>query len=200
VNTAQATYLWPRRAYDGTTPVDDYLWGRRSLFRGEAYLATATYLMPRRLFLRTQFGTARHNEDDTLLLRLVKGMGGRIVMLPEVLTIIHAADPKNSLGANFPWREALAWMDSMGNLVSPRAYSGFCLVVLASQAKRVGDYSGFGLLLRRSFARGAPTSVQLLLFAAFWIVPMQLRQRLRAMMQGSFARRLGLGPQHADSK
>ena len=202
VMTSQAIYLWPRRPYDGVRPVDDYLWGRRSLFRGEAYLATATYLMPRRLFLRTQFGTTRHNEDDTLLLRLEKEAGGRIVMLPDVLTIIHAADPQTSLGVNFPWREALAWMDGMGDLVSRRAYSGFCLVVLASQAKRMGDYSGFGLLLRRSFARGAPTPIQLLLFAAFWIVPMHWRQRLRAAMQGFSARRATTPPveQHADTK
>jgi glycosyltransferase involved in cell wall biosynthesis len=206
VVTPQATYIWPRQVYDGVRPVDDYLWARQSLFRGEAYLATATYMISRRFFMLTRFGTTRHNEDDTLLLRLVKRDGGRIHMVPEVLAVIHADEPGNSLGANFPWREALAWLDGMSPLVSPRAYSGFCLVILASQAKRIGDYRGFGLLLRRSFSHGAPTAIQLLLFFTFWIVPMRLRQRLRAVVQAHRVRHLGLAPigqaggRHADTK
>ena len=182
VLTAHAAYEWPRQIYDGSAPVDEYLWGRRSLCRGEAYLATASYLMPRRLFATAGFGTTRHNEDDTLLLRLTKQLGARIRMLPQVLVVIHAEDPDASLGANFAWRPALAWLDSMGPMVTRRAYSGFCLVILASQAKRTSDYGAFPVLLRRSLQRGAPTPVQLILFAAFWILPMQLRQRLRALV------------------
>src|SRR5262249_53987952 len=117
----QATYVWPRRPYDGKTPVDEHLWQRRSLFRGEAYLATATYLLPRWLFLQARFGSTRQNEDDTLLLRLTKECGARIRMLPDVLATIHADDPRNSLGNNFAWRDSLAWIESMGSMVSPRA-------------------------------------------------------------------------------
>jgi hypothetical protein len=183
VLTPQATYIWPRRVYDGHTPVDDYLWRRRAFFRGEAYLATASYVLPRWLFMQAQFGETRNNEDDTLLLRLTKQAGARIVMLPHVLVVIHAADPKNSLGASFPWRDSLAWVESMGQLVSSQAYSGFCLVILASQARRAGDYAGLGMLLHRSLRRGAPTAKQLLLFAAFCVMPIQLRQRVRAVVQ-----------------
>lgn len=195
VHTAHATYEWPRRVYDGRAPVDEYLWGRRSLFRGEAYLATASFMMPRRLFAKAEFGSTRHNEDDTLLLRLTKQLGVRIRMLPQVLVVIHAEDQSLSLGANFAWRESLAWLDSLGSLVTPRAYSGFCLVILASQAKRTGDYGALPLLLRRSLARGQPTPMQLLLFGAFWLLPMNLRQRLRALsgQAGSAKRREDLG-------
>jgi glycosyltransferase involved in cell wall biosynthesis len=195
VLTAHGAYEWPRRIYDGRVPVDEYLWGRRSLFRGEAYLATASFMMPRRLFAAAEFGTTRHNEDDTLLLRLTKQLGARIRMLPQVLVVIHAEDQALSLGANFAWQEALAWLDGMGSLVTPRAYSGFCLVVLASQAKRAGNYGAFPLLLRRSLARGRPTPMQLLLFTAFWLLPMNLRQRLRALsgQAGSVKRGQDLG-------
>lgn len=181
VLTAHAAYEWPRWIYDGRVPVDEYRWGRRSLFRGEAYLATASYMMPRRLFAAAQFGSTRHHEDDTLLLRLTKQLGATIRMLPEVLVVVHAEDPALSLGANFSWREALTWLDSMGSLITPRAYSGFCLVNLASQAKRAGDYGAFPLLLWRGLARGRPAAMQLLLFSAFWLLPMNLRQRLRAL-------------------
>ena len=70
----------------------------------------------------------------------------------------------------------------MGPLVTPRAYSGFCLVILASQAKRTGDYGAFPLLLGGSLGAGHPTPMQLLLFAAFWLLPMHLRQSLRALV------------------
>ncbi len=202
VITQQATYEWPRRLYEPGEPVDEYLWGRRSLFRGEAYLATASYVVPRDLFLRTQFGSTRHNEDDTLLLRLTKQAGGRIVMLPDILVVIHADDPLNSLGGNFDWRDGLAWLDSQGELITRRAYSGFCLVILASQARRRGDYAGLGLLLRRAFAKGSPSLSQLAVFAAFFFIPMQLRQRLRAIAQSLNPgwRRLPTVQPHADPK
>ncbi len=194
VSTPQGTYIWPRQPYDGQTPVDEHLWRRRSLFRGEAYVATATYLLPRWLFMQVRFGSTPQNEDMTLLLRLTKECGGRIRMLPDVLVVIHADDLRNSLGTNFAWRDALAWIESMGGLVSPRAYAGFCLVVLASQARRTGDYAGLAFLLRRSFVRGAPTVNQLLVFAAFWLLPMELRQRLRAAVQSfTSARRMPMG-------
>lgn len=204
VITPRATYIWPRRPYDGKTPVDEHLWQRRSLFRGEAYLATATYVLPRWLFMKARFGSSRQNEDDTLLLRLTKECGAVIRMLPDVLAVIHADDPQNSLGANFAWRNGLAWIESMGNLVTPRAYAGFCLVVLASQAVRTADYAGLTFLLRRSFARGAPTLNQLLLFVIFWILPMHVRQRLRAAIQtlSNFvsSHRSSTGHWHADPK
>jgi len=201
----QATYIWPRQPYDGQTPLDEHLWRRRSLFFGEAYVATATYLLPRWLFMQARFGSTPQNEDMTLLLRLTKECGGRIRMLPDVLVVIHADDLRNSLGANFAWRDALAWIESMGTLVTPRAYAGFCLVVLASQARRTGDHSGLAFLLRRSFVRGRPSLNQLLVFAAFWLLPMELRQRLRAAVQSlTSARRMPMGEPvgepHADPK
>jgi glycosyltransferase involved in cell wall biosynthesis len=202
VITPHATYEWPRRLYDGVTPVDEYLWRRRSLFQGEAYIATGSFVVPRRLFLRTQFGSTPQNEDSTLLLRVTKQAGGRIVMVPDVLVVIHADDPKNSVGRNFIWRDCLAWLDSMGDLVTRQAYSGFCLVILASQARRRGDYAGLGVLLRRAFARGEPTPVQLALFAAFFLIPMNLRQRFGAWVQSLSGGSRGTftAKRHADSK
>jgi len=53
--------------------------------------------------------------------------------------------------------------------------------------------------------RGRPTINQLLLFAAFWLLPMELRQRLRAAVQFfTSARRMSMGEPvgepHADPK
>ena len=183
VVTPHATYVWPSRPYDGRMPIDDYLFDRKTLFRGASLLQTSSYLLPRRLFERTQFGTSRQNEDTTLLLRVTKQAGARIVMTPETLVVLHAEQARESLGSSYDWREMLAWADSSRALLTKRAYSGFCLIYLGSQAARHADYAGFPLLLWRAVSRGRPTLAQLLPFLAFWVLPIGLRRRIRALIR-----------------
>ncbi len=180
VETPRATYVWPTRLCEPQEPVDEYLFARRSLQRGDAYLATPTFLLPRRLFAASTFGATQQNEDTTLLLRVTKQLGATLVMLPDVLVVIHTEEARWSFGSVFDWREALRWLDDMGALFTRRAYSGFALVTLGSQAADQGDHAAIPVLLRAAIRRGAPTPVQLALFAAFWAVPQSLRQRLRA--------------------
>jgi hypothetical protein len=181
--TSRGTEIWPRAVYDGRMPIDEYLFDRRSLFRGEAHMNTSSYLLPRALFERTRFGTSRQNEDTTLLLRVSKQAGAPIIMVPETLMVIHKEDTRaESLGAAYDWREMLGWADDMGPLLTPRAYSGFCLIYLGSQAARQRDLAGFTTLLGRALRRGRPTPLQLLPFLAFWVVPAGVRPRLRALL------------------
>ncbi|MBS0559425.1 MAG: glycosyltransferase family 2 protein [Proteobacteria bacterium] len=179
IETARAVYVWPQRLYSSDEPVDEYLFARRSLRRSDAYLATPTIVLPRRLFLATGFGATEQNEDTTLLLRLTKTMGAELVMLPDILTVIHTEEARWSIGSVFDWRESLDWIDAMGSLITRAAYSGFLLVTLGSQAADQGDPLAIPTLLGRAFRRGRPTLRQLLLFAAFWAVPQRVRQRVR---------------------
>ncbi len=187
VHTPGGIELWPRRLYDGSAPVDEYLFDRRTPFRGETHIGTSTFLMPTALFARTGFSTDRQQEDTALLLRLTKQEGAPLLMLPEPLVVLHKDEP-NSLGSRFDWREMLAWLDGMGDLMTRRAYSGFCLIYLGSQAAGRGDYAALPLLLRRAFSRGAPRAMHVLPFLAFWLVPMRLRQRLRGWLAGASRR------------
>ncbi len=181
VETPEAAHVWPRRRYDGREPVDEYLFGRRSLLRGEAYLATPTFVLPARLFARCGgFGGTQQNEDTTLLLRVTKHCGGTVVMRPEILAVIHA-DPRDSLGTHFDWRRSFAWLGAAGPMMTPRAVSGFCLITLASQAARTGDRGAASVLLRHAFRHGRPTALQLTLFAGFWLA----RGKLRRVLQGA---------------
>ncbi len=159
--------------------MDEYLFDRRTPFRGDAHVGTSTFLLPTALFARTGFSTDRQNEDTTLLLRVTKQAGAAIVMVPEPLVILYKEEARDSLGSRFDWREMLGWLDAMGGLVTRRAYSGFCLIYLGSQAARRGDLRAFPVLLARAFARGTPRAMHVLPFLAFWIIPRGLRQRLR---------------------
>ncbi len=190
--TPDGTYVWPHVLYDGSMPIDEYLFDRRALFRGASFLGTSSFLLPRTLFERTQFGTSRQNEDTTLVLRVAKAAGAPIRMAPETLVVIYAEEARESLGSSYQWREMLAWADGMRTLLTRRAYSGFCLIYLGSQAARSGDVYALPVLLSRAIRRGAPTPRQLATFLAFWLLPMRLRRRIRAL---AFARRNLAGAQ-----
>ena len=180
VQTARGSEVWPRTLYRSPQPVDEYLFDRRTLFRGDAHVGTSSFLLPAAVFARTQFSTDRQNEDTTLLLRVTKGAGVPVVMAPETLVVLYKEEGRESLGSRFDWREMLNWADGNRAHLTERAYSGFCLIYLGSQAARRADFAAFPMLLRRAFAHGAPTPWHLLPFLAFWVVPFGLRQRLRA--------------------
>jgi glycosyltransferase involved in cell wall biosynthesis len=184
VQTPSGTYIWPRRLPEPNEPVDAYLFGRRSLLRGEAYLATPTFVLPTWLFHRSGFGNSWQYEDTTLLLRATRRESAVIIMRPEVLAIIHADVSGSSLGSDFSWEEGLDWMNTVSELFTPRGGSGFCLVTLGSQAARVSAWRAAPILMRRAWRYGTPTLVQLLLFMSFWVIPQNLRRRLHAWSLG----------------
>lgn len=182
VVTPRGDYVWPRAIYDNAEPLDAYLFDRRSWFKGYGFIQTSSLLMPRALFERVRFGTARQHEDWEMLIRLVKQHGARILTVPEPLVVHLAEHDRPSLSQRYPWQQSLAWLDALGALVTPRAYSGFCLTILAPQPARYGQYGAFWPLLSRAVARGSPTWRQLAMFTAVWLVPMQARQAIRKLV------------------
>jgi hypothetical protein len=176
------TRIWPRRLPAAGERIDDYLFARRTLLHGEGYIATPTLVLPARLFAEAGgFGDTRQHEDIALLLRATQQGKARLVMLPDVLVRIRADTPTDSLGTSYGWRQALDWADSMGAAIGPRAFSGFCLVTLGAQAARQRDVSAIPVLLRRAFRQGAPSPLQLLLFAGFWASSQRLRHTVNRM-------------------
>jgi GT2 family glycosyltransferase len=182
VVTPRGDYVWPRARYDNAEPLDDYLFDRRSWFKGHAFIQTSSLLMPRALFERVRFGAARQHEDWEMLIRLVKREGARILTVPEPLVVHLAEHDRPSLSQRYPWQQSLAWLDALGDLITPRAYSGFCLTILAPQPARYGQYGALWPLLTRAFTRGSPTLRQLAMFVAVWLVPMQARQAIRKLL------------------
>ena len=181
----EAVYEWPRELYRAPMTVDDYLFDRRTLFRGAHYMATSTYMLPREVFEQTQFGTSSHNEDTTLVLRVTKQAGVPLEMLAETLVVVHAEATPDSLGPNYDWRAMLGWAQESRTLLTRRAYSGFCLIYLGSQAAKRGDWRGLPVLLWQAFRHGAPRPMHVLSFAGFWLVPAGLRQFVRGRLQGA---------------
>jgi glycosyltransferase involved in cell wall biosynthesis len=177
VITPNGRYIWPRRTYDNSIPLDDYLLDRKSLFKGETMLQTSTLLMPRSLVEGLKFRKCAGAHDDwDLVLRAVKLKNAQIVTVDEPLAIFTPDVQRESLTSGFPWHSSLDWIEKNRTHISRRAYSGFCVTVVAPQAAKTGDRSVFFMLLYRIFRNGSPRPIHIALYLIFWL--RSIRRRL----------------------
>lgn len=189
VETPHGTYVWPTELPAPAEPIDAYLFERRSWFLGAAFLQTSTWLLPRTLFQEVRFRPEGDPHDDwDFVIRLGNRHGARIVMVPEPLVVFRYEQPRPSLGRAAQWRQSFDWLDRMGDLVRPSADAGFCLAVAGASAAASGAWRAVPVVLARAFRRGRPTARQLLLFAAYWLVPQRLRRRIRAALSAATLR------------
>jgi glycosyltransferase involved in cell wall biosynthesis len=189
VETPSGTYIWPTELPDPAGRIDAYLFERRSWFLGAAFLQTSTWLLPRSLFQEVRFRPEGDPHDDwDFVIRLCNRHGARIVTVPEPLVAFRYEQPRPGLGRAGAWRDSLAWIDRMGELVRPSADASFCLAVAGASAAAAGAWRAVPVVLGRAFRRGRPTARQLALFASYWLVPQRLRRRIRAALSGATIR------------
>lgn len=178
IMTPASTSVRPLQAYDNNAPLDEYLFDRSS--NGFGFIQTSSYLMRRSLFERVRFSVDTPHDDWDFLLHLSKDLGVRIETVPEVLVILHSDEARPSLSTKGSWRDSLVWIDSVRPMITPRAYSGFCLSVVGSRAAKTGAFSAFFLLLYRAFRFGSPTVRHVLPFVGYWVLPGPVLRRLRS--------------------
>ena len=133
VVTPLATYVWPHTIYDNSTALDEYLFDQRL---GSGFIQTSSFLLPRKVFDKVKFNVDSPHDDWELIIRLSKEIGIKIETVPEVLVVLYFEEPRSSLSTSATWLASLRWIESMRPLVTPRAYSAFCLGVVGSQPQR----------------------------------------------------------------
>ena len=170
----------PTLPYQGRQPIDEWLFGRHSWLRGgEAMIQTSALIFPRAMFDILNFRDVRQHEEWELCIRAVKQLGYRFVTVEEPLVVYYAPQGGPSLSKTYRLEKSMSWIDDMGDLVTPRAYSGFALTV-ASQVPSEGKRGpALARLLRVAFAKGRPTPRQLFAFVLIWLVPHDMRKRVR---------------------
>ncbi|HYH93917.1 MAG TPA: glycosyltransferase family 2 protein [Candidatus Saccharimonadales bacterium] len=181
VRTPQGDRAWRDRSPAPEEPIGDYLFVRPSLRVGEGTVGTSTIVASADLLRRVSFDpTVRRYQDADWLLRAVAA-GGRLVHLPERLSVWTAPTGDASITASHAtdWRYALDWIDQRRDLVSPRAYAAFVLIRVAALAHAAGDRGAVQTLWRAAHRHGAPTWREELLFLGRWVVPGGLRRGLR---------------------
>ena len=167
----------PTTPFDGREPIDEWLFGRRSWFKtSESFLQTSSLMVPRSMFDNLQFGQVRHEEWE-LAIRAVKQFGFRLVTVPEPLVIYYTGN------TSYPLAPSLAWIDHMRDVVTPRAYSGFCLTVAPQGLVAPSRKSALWTMLRMALSNGRPTLRQLFAFALIALIPHRLRQRVRVAFE-----------------
>lgn len=180
---SQGVVVYPTLPYDGSEPIDEWLFGRRSWLKGgESMLQTSSLIMPRTLFDEVRFGQSRHEEWE-LVIRAVKQHGYTLITVREPLVVYYAGNP-------YPWEPSALWVDSVRDLLSPRAYSGFCLTVATQGLAPRERNRATWIFLRKALRHGKPTAKQLFAFGMIWLFPDHVRHRIRAILgRGRTARR-----------
>jgi glycosyltransferase involved in cell wall biosynthesis len=181
VVTTQGDFVRPGKPYDDSIPFDEWLFDRTTwLSDAEGFLQTSSLLIPKQLFDEVSFTDTKQHEEWELVLRATKQFGYKLLTAPGVDVIYYAGTTTGSLSKSYKWMVSVSWADGLGALVTPRAYSGFCLVTVARMAASVRDYSAVPRLLRAAMSRGKPSAKQLFAFALVWLLPETLRGKIRS--------------------
>jgi glycosyltransferase involved in cell wall biosynthesis len=172
---------WP--LYAPSEPYSDYLLVRNRLSYGEGLMQTSTLMAPKALFEQQPFtvGLVKHQDWDWILRCLVLP-GTAVVYVPEALAIWYVENGSARLSRANRWRESLAWIEGMGDIVTPLAHSSFIATYVAQQASDGAVYSAFFPLLARMFKQRIPRPRDLAMFLGAWFFPISLRDRVRRIV------------------
>jgi glycosyltransferase involved in cell wall biosynthesis len=185
VVSAAATFVRPSRPYAGDMPIDEWLFGRHSWTRGgESFVQTSSLMIPRALFADLRFAETAQHEEWEFVIRAVKQHGLALATVPEALVVYYVPEKRTALSHAATWRRSLEWALSMRGVLTRRAFSGFCLTVVAQMAATTRSREAFVPLFRAALRDGAPTARQIAAFCYFRASPEKLRRRIRAALQG----------------
>ena len=188
--TPLGDFIWPRRTPKPKEPICEYLFARRSLFRGEGQLQTSLILTSRELMQKVPFATGlRRHQDTDWYLRMAAIAGVEITFVREPLAIWHTEENRPRVTGVSDWRYSLEWLRGVRCVMTARAYAGFIATQLAPEAASQGEWAAFFPLLRETFAHGKPLPIDLVLYLGIWFIPPSFRHKLRlALRKASPAR------------
>lgn len=174
----QYEVVWPRSTpYE---PLSEYLLARNSWSFGEGLMQSTTLLMPKELLLAVPFrpGLRRHQDIDWVL-RAAKHDGTGIEFVLQPLSVWNLGEKRSRVSAGVDWEISLDWIDSLTELITPRAYASFIATQVSPQAATIRDWKAFVVLFRRMIQRGRPRLQDVLLYLGMWFAPRKLRRTLR---------------------
>jgi glycosyltransferase involved in cell wall biosynthesis len=187
-HTARGDFVWPERLPDPSESVSEYLFIRNSLFLGETFIVTPTILARKELLEKFPFNSelSRHEDLDWLIrASLDPAVGIEFVSEPmAIVNMIHTSKRQSLSNVN-DWQYSLEWINSLHKLISPKAYSGFIITVVGSQAAAANKWQAFTPLLWKAIRLGKPRPFDILLYLLMWFLPQDTRQRLRSLLTTS---------------
>jgi glycosyltransferase involved in cell wall biosynthesis len=180
--TPKGDFDRPRRFPKPCEDLSDYLLGRTGFFQGEGLIQTSVIFTTRRLLLKVPFSLIPKHEDWEWVLRVAKRSDVTIEFIPEILAIWYLEENRTSLSTRHNYQGSLDWITRNRDLVTPTAYAAFILVEVGSQAAQQQQWKLFPKLLKLALTQGKPNAIVLLLYLAMWLLPLELRRKIRAIL------------------
>ena len=184
VETPTGRYIWPRRLPLPGQRTGDWLFCRRSLFKGDSFIQASSILCHRSLMERVPQQDAVH-EDWDWLVRATEAEGAQLIVVPEPLVVHLAEFPRESLSNRHDLRRSLHWALSIRQIISPEAFAGLLLQTFNGTVTRHRAWRNGMLLLQIAWRHGRPRPLDLGLFALQWAFPVAARRRLRSLVFGA---------------
>jgi glycosyltransferase involved in cell wall biosynthesis len=174
-------FVWPRRFPKESEPLSEYLFNRKSFFRGEGQLQTSMLLTRRSLMELVPFtcGLRKHQDIDWYL-RVSQVPGAQFHFVPEPLVHVYFEESRESITSRPDWQFSLNWLRANRGRMTPRAYAGFVSTHLAPEASLEGAWWAAPQLFAEMFRHGEPEYMDVSIFAAMWLMRPSLRRTLRA--------------------
>ncbi|MFY1578915.1 glycosyltransferase family 2 protein [Verrucosispora sp. WMMD703] len=190
--TPRAQFVMPRRLPEPGEPICEYLTLRRGLFHGDGFIQTSTIMAPTGLLRRVPFtvGLRRQQELDWTV-RATSHPDVKLLIAAEPLVLWHQDEDRPRISLSSPWEAQLEWLRGIRPLITPRAYAAITMSIISSMAAPTRSFRVFRLLLAEARRHGRPGLVDYLTFLQIWLLPPQLRHRVRDRILG---RRQRSGP------
>jgi glycosyltransferase involved in cell wall biosynthesis len=179
--------IWPRRLPETGEHLSEYLLARRGLFWGEGGVHTSTWFTRRELLERVPFREdLKKHEDWDWLLRATGRAGAAVIFVPEVLAVRYVDEGRHRASRSLDWRFGLAHIRECRELelVTARAYASFLLTILGAEAAEERSLRALWILPREAARLGRPRPVDLLVCLGNFVLPRNLRARLRGRLSG----------------
>jgi glycosyltransferase involved in cell wall biosynthesis len=184
--TAKSPYgdfQWPRRFPDTDEPICEYLFNRKSLFRGEGQLQTSMLLTTRALMERVPFTSGlRRHQDSEWYLRVSQISGVEFHFVRESLVKWYIEEDRGAITNREDWESSLDWLRSNRSRMTRRAYAGFISTQLAPEASKQGEWGAVPTLFNEMVRYGDPGFMEIIIFAAMWSIPSSFRRSIRAFL------------------
>lgn len=178
-------YRWPSRVIAAEERVGDYLFCTRTPFQGETLLHTSSLLASRELLSAVPFDESLWNHEDWDWLLRAEEAGARPLPVENHLVIWHIEEGRGGLGSRMDdWQRSFSWAQRERHRLGARAFSAFCLTVVAGRARAAG--SAAGLVRALVAALGARPSLRhLSWFPLYGALSPDQRRRLRARLSAA---------------
>ncbi|MBD2410734.1 glycosyl transferase [Nostoc calcicola FACHB-389] len=181
--TPKGEFICPRRLPKPSEPLSEYLFVRKSFFKGDGCIQTSTIFVKKDLMEKMPLEEKFYRHEDWEWLLRVSAMEGvGIEFVPEAMAIWHSEMGINRLSNINDWKYSLDWIRSIRNLVTPKAYSGFVATIVSPSASSVGDWKAFFPLLWEVIRWGKLQPMNIFLYLTMWLIPPQVRQQVRSVL------------------